>query len=152
MNDSLQNDKSFELVTVDDNLKSLPPKTTYKEFIKEKTMAMPKENTTIKKLAKILINPKITSYKTTHTSQGPKVIIQGRIIEKMFYIAQNKTQTIQTAKFNFPFYTFITLPVQLKLGDIKIKVEDTIVQLINKQEINQCILLCTCVIPKKSDF
>ena len=144
-----QNDKMFELVKVEEDLCWLPDKTVCKEFIKEKTLHIPKQKPVIEQLANKVIKPKITSHKVIKTKRKQsKVIIQGKIIEKVFYVADRPEQTVHAAKFTFPFCNFINLGKKVaKIKDVKVNVEDVVVQLVKKKEIRQCILLFICAIP-----
>ncbi|MCK8826729.1 DUF3794 domain-containing protein [Natroniella acetigena] len=149
MEDFNEKDKLYELVTIEEDLKCLPSNAVCKEIIKEKSLVIPKAKPDIEQLAKILIRPSISSHKIIKTPQGPKVIIKGKITQKIFYVANKPEQTVHAAKFTFPFCTFIRLPKRVKIEDIKIKIEDVIVQLTTKRKINKCVLLFLAVIPKK---
>ncbi|GAB6098299.1 hypothetical protein JCM16358_01780 [Halanaerocella petrolearia] len=149
MGDFSEEDNLFELVTVDDNFNSLPSESICKEFLKEETLLIPDQKPDIEQLAKILIKPKITNKKIIQAPEGPKVIVQGLIIEKKFYVADTPQQSVHAAEFSFPFCNFIKLPPKTKVDDLKIRVEDVILQLVNRRKISQCILTCLCVVPKK---
>lgn len=146
-----QEDQLFELVTMEEDLSWLPKKTICKEFIKEKTLKIPKQKPKIEQLAKKIIKPVITSFKVIKTREKRrKVLIQGKIIEKLFYVADKPEQTVHSAKFKFPFCNFIKLPPKVKrVKEVKVNIEDVIVQLVKKRKINQCILIFIAAIPDK---
>ena len=144
-----QEDKLYELVTFEDDLKCLPENTPCKEFIKEKTVTIPKVKPKIEQLSKIIIKPMVTSYKRISTLEGPKLLIQGKIVEKVFYVADNTEQTVHAAKFSFPFCNFIKLVKKRRIEEIKVNVEDILVKLKCGKKLEQCILLIICAIPKK---
>lgn len=150
MEEKPEQDNLFELVSVEDDFQHLPSKTICKEIIKEKTLTIPKQKPKVEQLSKILIKPSITSHKTICTPEGFKVIIQGKVIEKVFYVADKPEQSVHAAEFSFPFCTFIKLPKKTKIKDIKVKAEDVIIQLIDQKKINKCVLLCICAIPEKN--
>ena len=150
MEDFKTEEKMFELVTVNpDNFHCKPDKFICKEFIKEEKLIIPKKKPKVEQLAKIISKPIITSKKTICTPQGPKVIFQGKITQKVFYVACNPEQSVHAASFTFSFCNFIKLPNKLKIKNIKIKVEDIIVQLVDKRKINKCVLLLVCIEPEK---
>ena len=149
MEEFYQKDKMFELVTLEDNFSCLPDKAICKEFIKEKSIKIPGQKPKIEQLAKIIIKPVITSHKVIKVDKRRfKVLFQGKIIEKVFYVADKPEQSVHAASFSFPFCNFIKLPKKItKVKDIKVNIEDVIVQLVKKREINQCILINVCIIP-----
>ncbi len=140
-------DNLYELVTMDDELTCLPPYACCKEFIKEKMVKIPCQKPDVEQLAKILIKPKITSYRRICTYEGRKLIVQGEIIEKVFYVAQNCQQTVHCANFSFPFCNFIKLGGKRGIKDIRVQIEDVILQLERRRRINQSILMIICAIP-----
>ena len=145
-------DKLYELTTVEEKLVCIPAAKLCKEFIKEKALVIPSEKPSIEQLAKIIIKPEITSYKLACTPEGKKVIIQGQIIEKVFYVADKPEQTVHCAKFSFPICNFIKLKNTDKIKDIKINIEEVIIQVDKQRTIEQCILLFICIIPKKDCY
>ncbi len=152
MEEVYQKDKMFELVTMEEDLSWLPEKTICKEFIREKCIKISKKKPKTEQLAKIIIKPVITSHKIVKTKRRTKVLFQGKIIEKVFYVADKPEQPVHAAHFSFLFCNFIKLPrKRAKIEDIKVNIEDVIVQLTKKRKINQCILIEVCVIPD-SDY
>lgn len=145
-----QSEKVYELVTIEEEIECLPSKKVCKEFIKEKCIEIPPQKPKIEELAKIIIKPIVTSHKIIKTKEGFKVIVQGKIIEKVFYVADKPEQSVHAAKFSFPFCNFIKLPHKYKnVKDVKVNIEDVVIQLTEKRRICQCILICICAIPDK---
>lgn len=145
----IDEDKLYELTTIEEDINCIPEKSLCKEFIKEKTLKIPEVKPKIEQLAKIIIKPKITSYKLISTPIGKKVVIQGQIIEKLFYVADKPEQTVHCAKFSFPICNFIKLNYPQKIKDIKINLEELLVQMNGKRKIEECLLLFICIIPKQ---
>lgn len=144
-----QEGKMYELVTIEENLKCLPDRKVCKEFMTEESISIPCKKPKIDQISKIIIKPIITASKTISTIEGRKVIIQGEIFEKVFYVAKTPEQTVHCAKFRFSFCNFIKLPKKYRCTDIKVNIEDLILQLKGKKKINQCILLIICAVPKR---
>ncbi|AGB41219.1 hypothetical protein Halha_1273 [Halobacteroides halobius DSM 5150] len=147
MSHSAKKDKLFELITIDDNFESLPSQSICKEFLKEQNLLIPDQKPNIEQLSKILIKPEISNKKVIATFAGRKIILQGHIMEKIFYIANSPQQSVNTAQYSFSFSNFIKLPPKTNINSIKVRVEDIILE-INNQKINQSILLCLCIVPK----
>ncbi|MBM7624224.1 SPOCS domain-containing protein [Sporohalobacter salinus] len=139
----------YELITMDQDIKCTSRHVKCKEFIKEKMLCIPETNPDIEQLTKVIIKPKIISYEIICTPEGPKLIIKGKIIEKIFYIDDTAGQCIHCATFKFPFHNFIKLKDYVCIKDIKIKLEDVFIQLCNKRKLEQSILILVCIVPKK---
>lgn len=143
-------EKMFELVTIDpDGLHCCNKHSTCKEFITEKEVIIPKKKPKVEQLAKIITRPVVTSHKTISTPQGKKALFQGKVKGKIFYVACKPEQPVHAAKLNLSFCNFIKLPSKLKVKNITVKVEDIVVQLVDKRKVKMCVLLLTCIKPKK---
>ncbi|MBM7556618.1 SPOCS domain-containing protein [Halanaerobacter jeridensis] len=147
MGASLQNNNLYQLVTIEDVINELPDNTIYKEIINEQSIKKPNTKPPIQQLSKIVLKPTITSYKKISTPHGPKLIIKGTITERVFYVADNESQTVHCINFTFPICTFIKVKNKVKSKKIKIKTEEIVVQLQTKEKFYQCILLCLYAIP-----
>ena len=147
MNYSLQHNNLYQLVTIEDVINDLPDNTIYKEIINEQSIIKPNTKPPIQQLSKIVLKPTITSYKKIMTPTGPKLIIKGSIIERIFYVADSESQTVHCTNFTFPICTFITTKNNVKIKKIKLKTEEIVVQLQTKKKLYQCILLCLYAIP-----
>ncbi len=153
MEDIYKNDDMYELVTMEEDIDCLPEKTICKEIIKEEKLVIPGQKPEIEQLAKIIIKPVIKSHKIIDTLTGPKVIVQGKIIEKIFYVADKPEQSVHAAKFSFTFCDFIKLSKKCdKIKEVKVNIEDVIINLKNKREVEKCILLILCAVPEKYCF
>ncbi len=142
-------ESTYELITMDQDITCIPDSFKSKEFIKEQKLNLPDTLPNIEKLEKVIIKPKITSYKTICTPEGPKLIIKGKIIQKIFYFNESTDECMHCTTFKFPFYNFIKLNNCICIKDIKVKIEDVSIQISKQRDLEESILLLVCIIPQR---
>jgi hypothetical protein len=79
-------------------------------------------------------------------STGKKLAVEGTILQKIEYVADEPTQSVHTVHFNMPFSIFIVMPLTFTSDthvEVTSYIEDVFIQLIDKRTIlkNVTILL-----------
>ena len=136
---------------------SLPenPK-AFKQFSVQETLCLPDAKPDIEQIVKVVAQVVITSTKVIRTPVGVslegqiltgyKLIVEGEIVQKIEYVADEPTQSVHAAHFTVPFSTFIVLPSTFHIGTpivVTGYIEDIFADLIDKRCIfkNVTILL-----------
>lgn len=133
--------------------------TSFKQFTVEENLEIPSVKPDIEQIVrvsakvvitdtKIIMTPVSISYEGQKLT-GRKLIVEGELIQKIEYVADEPTQAVHAAHFTVPFSTYIVLDVgtcagQYSDGDI-VKVvpyiEDIYVQQIDKRTLFKNVVL-----------
>lgn len=97
--------------------------TAFKQLTVEENLTIPTAKPDIEQIVRIMAEAKITSTKIIKTPKGIslegqkltgwKVIIEGILLQKIEYVADEPTQSVHSAHFKIPFSTFIVLPCSI---------------------------------------
>lgn len=91
----------------------------------------------------VIKTPIVTSYEGQQLT-GWKLIVEGKLKQKITYIADEPTQSVHAAEFDVPFSTFLVLPKDFKeCQQVKVVgiIEDIFVKLVNKRTIFKNVTL-----------
>jgi hypothetical protein len=133
----------------------------YNQFEVEETLTIPDEKPDIEQITQVLIESKITDYKTIITPTGLKVILNGELTQKVIYVANEPTQSVHSAEFVKPFCDFISVDFTIPAGQTvaellqtlgvtldtvvtsgpNILIEDLSVKQIDSRTISKCAIL-----------
>jgi len=116
----------FKQLSVDTNVKIPPQKPEAEDIIE----AIAYVDITYTYLIK---TPVVTSYEGQELT-GWKLIVEGIIIQKVVYIANEPTQSVHAAEFEIPFSTFVILPKDYKqCSDVRVTgyIEDDFAKLLS---------------------
>jgi uncharacterized repeat protein (TIGR01451 family) len=130
-----------------------PPK-MFKQFSVEEYVDIPRQKPTAEDILDVTANvvitdthiirtPKGTSYEGQQLT-GLKLIVEGRLVQKVVYIANDAVQSVHAAEFDVPFSTFIILPENFKQCtplQVEAFVEDVYAKLIDGRRIFKNITL-----------
>lgn len=131
------------------------------QYIAEETVTIPNAKPEAEQINTVLIEATITNARVIITPVGLKTVIDGMINQKVIYTANVPDQAVHSAHYEFPFCTFIEMPLiipaggsvttvlqtagltldTILVGDAKVLVEDMTVQLLDPRTINKCIVL-----------
>ncbi len=101
----------------------------FNQFTVEEDLSIPEQKPDIEQIMKVLIEGTVNNLRLVRTPTGVsldgtiltgwKVIVEGRITQKILYIADTEKgdQPVHSAEFNTPFSTFIIAPVT-SVGDL----------------------------------
>lgn len=94
--------------------------TTFKQLSKEENLTIPSQKPDMEEILNVLVEIDITSTRVIRTIVGTseggqtltgyKLIVEGKLNEKVEYIADECEQSVHAAHFKVPFSTFIVLP------------------------------------------
>lgn len=91
----------------------------------------------------VIKTPIVTSYEGQHLT-GWKLIVEGKLKQKVVYIADEKTQSVHAAEFDVPFSTFLVLPKDYekcqKINVVGV-IEDVFYTLVDKRTIFKNVTL-----------
>ena len=100
--------------------------TIFKQFNIEETVCLPNKKPDIEQILKVIASAEITSKRPIKTPvatslegqslTGWKLIVEGRVNQKVQYVADLPDQPSHAAHFNVPFSTFIVLPEDFVIG------------------------------------
>lgn len=91
----------------------------------------------------VIKTPIVTSYEGQQLT-GWKLIVEGKLKQKISYIADEPTQSVHAAEFDVPFSTFLVLPKDYKeCQQVKVVgiIEDVFVKLVDKRTIFKNVTL-----------
>jgi hypothetical protein len=116
----------IEYAGIADSFPSHP--TSFKQFTVQETLELPCAKPDIEQITRVMANVKITSTRVIKTPDatsaegqiltGWKLIVEGELIQKVEYVADEPTQSVHAAHFSVPFSTFIVLPKTFTQGSI----------------------------------
>ncbi|MHB1405693.1 MAG: DUF3794 domain-containing protein [Desulfitobacteriaceae bacterium] len=86
------------------------------QYTVQETLVIPEAKPDVEQINSVMIEAKITNYRTITTPVGLKVIIDGNINQKLIYTAADVVQSVHTAHYQEPFCTFIEIPLTLPAG------------------------------------
>jgi len=126
----------FKQFSVDENLTIPPQKPDAEDILEVLTSVEITSQTVIK-------TPVVTSYEGQRLT-GWKVIVEGKLKQKIVYIADEPSQSVHAAEFDVPFSTFLVLPADYRpCQNIRIVgyIEDVYSQLIDSRTIFKNVTL-----------
>lgn len=86
------------------------------QYIVEEKLVIPDAKPDVEQVNTVMIEAKITDFRTITTPVGLKVIIDGIINQKLIYTAADVVQSVHSVHFQEPFCTFIEIPLTLPAG------------------------------------
>lgn len=106
---------------------SLPENpTAFKQFAVQENLELPCAKPDIEQIIRVMAEVKITHTKVIKTPvassaegqilTGFKLIVEGELLQKIEYVADEPTQSVHAAHFSVPFSTFIVLPPTFMIG------------------------------------
>ncbi|MCM8709596.1 DUF3794 domain-containing protein [Clostridium sp. SYSU_GA19001] len=128
--------KAFKQISVDENLTIPDVKPDVEEILEVIADVVITYTNVIK-------TPVVTSYEGQQLT-GWKLIVEGKLKQKIVYIADEPAQSVHAAEFDIPFSTFLVLSKDYKKCQrIKVEgiIEDVFVRLINKRTIFKNVTL-----------
>jgi hypothetical protein len=126
------------------------PKTVsvFKQLTVSERLELPEEKPDIEQIIKIIAQVEITSTRVIRTPVGQslegqilsgfKLIVEGEVIQKIEYVADECSQAVHAAHFETPFTTFIVLPASYCIGapvPVTPYMEDISIELVDKRSI-----------------
>lgn len=142
----------IEISGLADNLPQHP--TVFKQFTVQETLVLPEAKPDIEQIVKVIAQVVITSTRVIKTPVGTslegqhlsgyKLIIEGEIMQKIEYVADECTQSVHATHFNVPFSTFIVLPPRFAIGTpvmVTPYIEDMYVEMLDKRTIFKNVIL-----------
>lgn len=142
----------IEISGIADSLPISP--TIFKQFTVQETLVLPEAKPDIEQIVKVIAQIEIDCVKVIRTTTGIslegqmltgfKAIVEGEIVQKIEYVADECTQSVHAAHFSVPFSTFIVLPDTYILGTpvtVKGYIEDIFVEKIDKRSIFKNVIL-----------
>jgi hypothetical protein len=126
----------------------------FKEFNIEEMLEIPSAKPDMEQILKISVDTIINSTKVIETPlgkslegqkiTGKKIIIKGKLLQKIEYVADELTQSVHAAHFNIPFCTFIVLPEDYEEEDsiyVTSYIEDILIEHLDKRNIYKNITM-----------
>lgn len=114
----------IEYAGIADNLPEAPE--AFKQFNVQETVCLPAAKPDIEQIVKVMAEVVITSTRVIKTPvatslegqilTGYKLVVEGEVMQKIEYVADEPTQSVHAAHFNVPFSTFIVLPSDYVMG------------------------------------
>lgn len=131
------------------------------QFLLEEKLTIPTAKPDVEQITSLMIDAKITKSRTITTPTGLKVIINGKVNQKVTYTADEPTQSIHSAHFVEAFCSFIEIPLTIPAGSNALEilqglglgldevvtdgpdvlVEDVSIKLIDSRTIKKCVIL-----------
>lgn len=122
--------------------------TSFKQLSVDENLTIPSQKPDVESIIQVLVDAEITNTKIIKTIKGTseggqilsglKLIIEGKLNQKIEYVADDCEQSVHAAHFKVPFSTFIILPDDVD-QDTEIEVEpfieDIFYQLIDKRTV-----------------
>lgn len=144
---------------------ALTPLNRYRQFTVEENLKIPAEKPDIEQITSVLVEAKVTNFRTIATPTGLKVIIDGILNQKVVYTANEPTQSVHSAHFTKGFCTYIEIPLVIAAGSNvmtilqslgltldnvvdgapQVIVEDLSVKLVDSRNVKKCGILFTWV-------
>lgn len=121
------------------------------------TLTIPEQKPDIEQLFKIVVKVDIISQRIVKTPiscasnlageylSGKKLIIEGFLNQKIFYVADVAEQSVHAAHFKVPFSDFIVIPCETNINDkfrIDRYIEDVFVKAVDKRTVFKNVTLC----------
>lgn len=137
------------------DIKPINP-TMFKQLSVQENLEIPSAKPDIEQIVSVNVGIKIKNTYVINTPvgfsregqnlTGHKLVVEGLLIQKVEYVADEPTQSVHAAHFEVPFSTYIVLPLGFVPGtklDVTGYIEDIYVQLLCKRTIfkNVTILL-----------
>lgn len=108
-----------EIVGIADQFPTAP--TNFTQIAVAETLKLPDAKPDIEQITKVTIDTVITSTNVVATPigtavggtilTGAKLIIEGKLRQKVEYVANEPTQSVHAAEFEMPFSTFVVIPL-----------------------------------------
>lgn len=139
----------------------LTPLDRYRQFTVEEALVIPIEKPDVEQITSVMIEAKVTDFRTIATPTGLKIIVDGILNQKVVYTADEPTQSIHSAHFVKNFCTFIEVPLVIAagsnsmtilqglgitlddvvVGEPHVIIEDLSVKLVDARNIKKCAIL-----------
>lgn len=133
----------------------------YKQFEVEEKLVIPELKPDMEQITQVLVEASIVGYRAIITPTGLKVILNGNLLQKIIYVADEPTQSVHSAEFLKPFCDFIIadliIPAGTSVTDLlqtagvtldtvvetapKVLVEDLSITMIDARNISKCAIL-----------
>lgn len=126
----------------------------FKQLTVQENLTIPSVKPDVEQLLRVIANVEITDTRViktpVSTSQegqiltGYKLLIEGELVQKIEYVADEETQSVHAAHFKVPFSTFIVLPFDYKEGSqitVVPYIEDIYVQQLDKRNLFKNVVL-----------
>lgn len=120
--------------------------TTFKQLSKDEVVTIPIQKPDIEQIINVLVEIQIIDTRVIETIKGIsiggqkltgyKLIIEGKINQKVEYVADEPQQSVHAAHFKVPFSSFIILPEDFQIGtniEVEPFIEDVYYKLIDKR-------------------
>lgn len=131
------------------------------QYIAQETLVVPTAKPDVEQVNSLMVEATITDARPIVTPVGIKVVIDGMINQKIMYTANDLVQSVHTVHDQYPFCTFIEVPLPLPAGvnaeqflqtlglslaDVlagptSVIIEDATVLLLDPRTIEKCIVL-----------
>lgn len=128
--------------------------TSFKQFTVQEDLEIPSAKPDIEQIVRVIAQVVITNTRvivtpvsTSYEGQiltGRKLIVEGELVQKIEYVADEPAQSVHAAHFTVPFSTYIVLDSSYTDGDIVTVVpyiEDIYVQQIDKRKLFKNVAL-----------
>ncbi|WP_461204783.1 DUF7507 domain-containing protein [Clostridium sp. DL1XJH146] len=126
----------------------------FKQFSVDENLTIPSQKPDMEDILEVIVDVEITYTNVIKTSvvksyegqilTGWKLIVEGKLKQKIVYIADEPTQSVHAAEFDVPFSTFIVLPENyMKCMKLKVegKIEDVFIRKIDERRIFKNVTL-----------
>lgn len=120
----------------------------FKQLSVQETVCLPIAKPDIEQIVKIIVQASITSTRVIVTPIGTsaegqkltgfKLVVEGSMLQKIEYVADEPTQSVHAAHFDIPFSTFIVLPATFVIGS-RVQVDAYIEDVFAQQTSKRCI-------------
>lgn len=111
------------------------PANRYAQFTAEETVTLQASKPDIEQINSVMVEARVSDYRTITTPVGLKVIVNGILVQKITYTASDPVQSVHSAHFEEPFCNFIDIPLVIPTGQnvmdvlqsLNITLEDVVV-------------------------
>jgi hypothetical protein len=122
----------------------------FSEICETNKLHISKCNPNIETIVQLSVETSIKKRKVLDTHMGKRLIVYGVLHIKIFYVADKTCQNVYYAYYEVPFYTFVKLGKTCKnIADVRIYIEDTIIDKIDPKTFLVSCLIFVCPIFKK---
>ncbi|WP_461204782.1 DUF3794 domain-containing protein [Clostridium sp. DL1XJH146] len=131
-----ENPKCFKQLTVQENLVIPSVKPDVEQIVRVIAEVIITDKTLVKTPVSISAEGQILT--------GWKLIIEGELVQKIEYVADEATQSVHAAHFKVPFSTYIVLPEEFSedcIVNVVPYIEDIYIQLIDKRTLFKNVVL-----------
>lgn len=133
----------------------LPDKpTSFKQLTVQENLTIPSVKPDVEQIVRVLAEVKIITTRVIKTPvsvsaegqilTGWKLVVEGELLQKLEYVADEPTQSVHAAHFRVPFSTYIVLPEDFSEGSIVAVtpyIEDIYIQQLDKRHLFKNVVL-----------